>query len=134
MNQQSVDSYYAGQASGGYYSAPMFQQGHGLGGLFSSLFRAMAPVARAVAPVLRRGARSVGYELLRSGADIANDIADGSDLRTATKKGATQFGSRLGKNLKKGAVAVKRQYNRSSDQRRYINKKKRGAVNDIFDD
>jgi 23S rRNA G2069 N7-methylase RlmK/C1962 C5-methylase RlmI len=119
------------------YSAPMYQQGHGLGGLFSSPFRAIAPVARAALPAIRKGARTAGYEMLRTAADVAEDVMDGEDIRTATKKQGKQFACRV---VKKATKAAKRRVNRELDQhipRNYIKRRRqqqqRQHTTDIFD-
>jgi hypothetical protein len=81
MAQSDVDNYYQNQASG-YYSGPMVQRGHGLGGLFSSLFRTIAPM---IAPVLKSGAKAVAREALRTGTQIASDYISGDKISAATR-------------------------------------------------
>ncbi len=64
--------YYANQAGG--TSLPVFrgaayQQGHGLGSLFSSL-------ARFAVPLLKRGAKYLGRHALNTGVQVARDVLE----------------------------------------------------------
>ena len=53
-------------------------RGHGLGGFFSSLFR------RAL-PFLQLGAKYAGKKLVRTGANVLDDIIEGHEPKTALK-------------------------------------------------
>lgn len=80
-----VESYYLRQATGGmsHFSGPASQQGHGIGGIFSSLFRAAVPLFRKAAPVLKSAAKVVAKEAARTGVNVLNDVVDGSSLKSA---------------------------------------------------
>ena len=98
-----LQNYYINQARGGtpsYYVGPSHQKGHGLGGIFSSLFRAAMPVFKSVAPVLKRGAKAVAREAITTGAQIASDALAGDDWKESAAKHGNLASQRL---LKKGA-------------------------------
>ena len=82
-NQQALNSYYAHQTGNGYsgvFRGPVYQRGHGLGGLFGRLFRAAVPVFKStVAPALKRGAKAIAREALRTGVGVATDALDGQN-------------------------------------------------------
>jgi len=59
------------------------QKGHGLGSILSGFFRSAMSL-------LRRGLSFFGKEALRTGAQIANDVADGQNLGDSAKKRVTQ--------------------------------------------
>ena len=52
-----------------FYGARM-QRGHGLGSIFSGLFRSIFPMLKRVAPV-------IGKKALQTGIDIVSDVAAG---------------------------------------------------------
>lgn len=72
-------SYYHQQAGGGvgaiYRGAP-YQKGHGIGSFLGGLFRS-------VMPLLKSGARAVGKETLRAGANIIDDMSNNTSLKEA---------------------------------------------------
>ncbi|GFU57489.1 uncharacterized protein F54H12.2 [Trichonephila clavipes] len=70
------EDYFIDQAGNGlsYYQGQSFQKGYGIGGWFKRLFRSALPF-------LSRGAKSVGKEVLRTGAQIANDLLEGRNLQ-----------------------------------------------------
>ena len=79
-NQGALDHYYKYQSGGGVNTSKDlgYQRGHGLGGLFGSLFRAAVPVFKGtVAPMLKRGAKAVAREALSTGVGVAGDMLDG---------------------------------------------------------
>ena len=55
------------------------QRGHGLGSLISELFR------KAV-PMLKRGLASFGKHALKTGLEIANDVAERENFKESAKK------------------------------------------------
>ena len=55
-----------------YYSERQFQRGYGRGGLFSS-------IGRAVITMIKSGIKTVGKEVLRSGAELASDALQGKN-------------------------------------------------------
>jgi hypothetical protein len=60
------------QQGGGFIGQP-YQRGAGIGSFFRSLFRMAAPV-------LKRAAKAVGKQVLKTGADVVVDVARGGDL------------------------------------------------------
>ena len=92
-NPKDYENYYVTQVGKGmpYYSGRQFQRGHGLsGGLFSS-------IGSAVLPMIKSGIKTVGKEVLRSGAKLASDALQGKNL----KKGAIHRAKQSGVNLLK---------------------------------
>ncbi len=64
----------------GVFRGEVRQDGHGLGGLLSSLFRK-------VAPLLASTAKTAGKALLRSGAQVLSDVVSGDrDLKSSLKQ------------------------------------------------
>ena len=87
-NNQLYEEYYLNQTKqkGGNLPAfrgSRFQQGYGLGSIFKGLFRwAM--------PHLQQGAKILGKKALQTGAQVAQDVLDGDDVKTAVSKRAKQ--------------------------------------------
>lgn len=80
----SIERYYMNQAAGmPHFAGPSVQQGHGLGGIFSSLFRAAVPLFKKAAPVLTSAVKSVAKEAARTGVDVLDDVLEGSSVRDA---------------------------------------------------
>ena len=77
-NPKDYENYYVTQVGKGmpYYSGRQFQRGYGLGGLFSS-------IGRAVLPMIKSGIKTVGKEVLRSGAELASDALQGKNFKKA---------------------------------------------------
>src|ERR1700690_149125 len=75
------EDYYMNQSGSGM---PVFagyrgQRGHGLGSMLSGLFRSAMPM-------IRRGLAFFGRQALRTGAQIANDVADGESIGNSAKR------------------------------------------------
>ena len=73
VSPDAIAKYYISQAQfggniGEFYSGRKFQRGYGFSSFFSGLFKRMKPL-------LLRGAKAVGKEALRSGANILADVA-----------------------------------------------------------
>jgi hypothetical protein len=87
-------AYYSGQAGGTLqvFRGSHTQRGYGLGGFFASLFR------RAL-PLLTRGAKVVGKELIRTGVDVASDVLEGADIKEAAKTRFVHTGRKLASGL-----------------------------------
>lgn len=121
-----VESYYLRQATGGlsHFSGPSEQQGHGIGGLFSSLFRAAVPLFRKATPVLKSAAKAVAKEAARTGVDVLNDVVDGEKLSDAIAKRGSQGAERI---VKRGARKLQRMMTSSKTIKR-----RRKAPRDIF--
>ena len=54
------------------------QRGHGLGSMLSGLFRSAVPM-------LKRGLATFGKHALKTGLEIASDVADGSSFKDSAK-------------------------------------------------
>ncbi|GFX97562.1 uncharacterized protein F54H12.2 [Trichonephila clavipes] len=82
---KQYENFFIDQAGNGlsYYQSQSFQKGYGIGGWFKRLFRSALPF-------LSRGAKSVGKEVLRTGAQIANDLLEGRNLQESAKERAKE--------------------------------------------
>ena len=75
-----------------YIVGAKVQRGHGLGSLLGGLLRS-------VAPLIRRGAVAVGKRALRTGAQIADDVMNGQNIKQAAKRRVTNAGKDLVRSL-----------------------------------
>lgn len=129
--------YYTNQQQRGL-GVPLFQgsrlqRGHGLGNILSGLFRSALPM-------LKRGLAFFGKQALRTGAQIANDVADGESFTESTKKRVSErikgvfnpenFSSQTGSGARRTS---KRKIKLVISNLNKIKKKKRRKFNDIFD-
>jgi hypothetical protein len=76
------EDYYSRQAGNGafpVYQGARSQRGHGLGSILSGFFRSALPL-------LKRGLSIFGREALRTGAQVANDVAEGQNFGDSAKK------------------------------------------------
>ncbi len=72
--------YGAGSGIGDVFKGDAYQDGYGLGGVLASLFRKAMPI-------LTTAAKTVGKNLLRSGANVVSDIVSGKqDLGSSLKR------------------------------------------------
>ena len=74
------ESYYINQSGHGLsvFQGSRGQRGHGLGSMLSGLFRSALPM-------IKRGLSAFGKHALKSGLEIANEVADGRSLRDASQ-------------------------------------------------
>lgn len=74
-------AYYLNQAGTGLpvIRGSLNQRGHGLGSLFSSLFKVATPL-------LKRGGQYLARHALKTGAAIANDVLAGENFRNAARR------------------------------------------------
>jgi hypothetical protein len=80
-SKQLFEEYYTNQSGNGfnpYYQGSRGQRGHGLGSILSGFFRTAFPI-------LKRGLAIFGREALRTGAKIANDVADGESIGNSAR-------------------------------------------------
>ena len=84
------------------YSGLPYQRGAGIGNVFRGLIRFLLPVAKTVG-------KSLGKQALRTGAQIASDLAEGRDLEGTVKARGVQAIKAMGKKgkTKKKKVAQK---------------------------
>jgi hypothetical protein len=75
------EDYYMAQSGNGLpvFEGSRGQRGHGLGSMLSGLFRSAMPM-------LKRGLQIFGRHALRTGAQIANDVADGGNFGESARK------------------------------------------------
>lgn len=75
--------YYDQSGSGFLNSVEVYrgqpQRGHGLGNFFRSL-------GRTVMPLISKGARAIGKQVLRTGAEVASDVLSGENVGESIKK------------------------------------------------
>lgn len=84
--RKGKSSQYGGSLAA--FHGARIQRGYGLGSLFGSL-------ARAVLPIFKQGAKTVGKAAVRTGFDIAKDVLAGQNLKTAAKNRARETGTRM---------------------------------------
>lgn len=82
----------------GTYTGERYQRGYGLGAIFGSLLRSIMPFAKNVG-------RAVGKQALRTGASVAQDVLDGTDIRESLKIRGKQGMRQV---ARKGIHAVRR--------------------------
>ncbi|GFV43134.1 uncharacterized protein F54H12.2 [Trichonephila clavipes] len=96
-----------------YYQSQSFQEGCGMGGGFKK---------RSALSFLSRGAQSVGKEVLRTGAQIANDLLEGRNSQKSAEERAKETGRILAKKAIKKADMLDRgkAYKRKKKLPKYI--------------
>ena len=110
------DRYYLDQAGSGnnVFAGSRTQRGHGLGSIFSGLFKAAAPL-------LKRGAKALGTQALKTGMEIAGDVIDGKNIKTAALSRARNAGSELRNraldNVREGPPGRRRKSKRNKKRR-----------------
>ena len=87
-NPQLYEDYYLLQTRKGYFSDSQRQLGYGLRNIFASL-------GRSVLPLVKRGAKSIGKEVLKSGTNFVSDILEGKNLKQAALNRTKETGSNL---------------------------------------
>jgi hypothetical protein len=65
-----------------------YQRGHGLGSIFESLFKSAVPL-------LKRGAKNLGREALKTGLNLASDVMERQNVIQATKSRLKSTGQKL---------------------------------------
>jgi hypothetical protein len=95
---KAYHDYYLHQAGRGYtvYVGTRYQRGHELGIIFGGLFKAAVPL-------LKKGAKTLGREALKTGLNIAEDVVAGKNLKQATKSRLKSTGQNL---LQKAIIGV----------------------------
>ena len=127
---KAYQEYYLRQTGKGYpvFAGRRYQRGHGLGSIIGNLFKSAVPM-------LKKGAKAIGKEALRTGLGIASDVMEGQNIKQAAEtrvKGA-------GRNLVQktidavgppGEKAIKEPVKRKPARRRQTVKQRRPK--DIF--
>ena len=91
------------------------QRGYGLGSILSGVFRTAIPF-------LKRGAKALGKEALRTGVNIGQDVLSGQNLRTA----ARQRGLESIRNVAKKSTRRLSSKTRSTPAKKGIKRKRKG--------
>jgi hypothetical protein len=114
-DRDAYASYYLNQGGKGMpvFYGPRIQRGHGIGSLFSGLFRSIFPIFKKVAPVIGRQALSLADDLVQghsfkdaAKARLMEGISEG--INTITSPGNAQSGSGIrGRKRKKKQVSRK---------------------------
>ena len=82
--------YYTNQAGRGYpvYAGRRYQRGHGLGSILGGLFKSAVPL-------LKKGAKALGKEALRTGLNVAADTLEGGNVGESLKRQTKAAGRRV---------------------------------------
>ena len=90
FNHNPYNAYYLAQAGGSLhvYRGRAYQHGHGLGSFFSGLLRSALPL-------FKSGARAIGREVVRTGANVLGDIADNRNVKESFKARLGEAGNSL---------------------------------------
>ena len=137
-SQSSIDDYYTKQtkvSSIPYYSGVSIQRGHGLGNIFASLFRTIAPVFKStVAPMVKQGAKALAKEAISTGAQMATAAIAGDDPRIkdrtkeATKRLLLQGAKKLTSAFEKPKTIPVKRKKIARSSKKYLKRPR-----DIFD-
>lgn len=75
------EDYYIQQSGNGLpvFAGSRMQRGHGLGSMLSGLFRSAVPM-------IKRGLATFGKHALKTGLEIAGDVADGKSFKDSAKE------------------------------------------------
>lgn len=121
------EDHFKHQIGGSFYVGARKQLGYGLGGL-------LAKIGRMVIPILKPVAKSLGRQVLKSGARFAGDVINGQNAKQAFKQNLQQGAKELFMNTtQRGRVrkkVVKRGRGRKNNA---ISNLKRPRQQDIFD-
>ena len=87
---KAYENYYLSQVGHGmpYFAGARVQQGYGLGNLFSS-------IVKSVLPLVKKGAKTLGKQVLQSGVDFASDVLQGKNVKQAAIDQAKAAGTNL---------------------------------------
>lgn len=111
--------YYSAQSGSGMpvFQGSRGQRGHGLGSMLSGLFRSAMPM-------LQRGLAIFGKQALKTGLEVANDMADGSSFSDSARR-------RVPTGIKRTIETVA---NQSGSGKRRVNIKKRKGITRHYKD
>ena len=117
---KAYENYYLSQVGHGmpYFAGARVQQGYGLGNLFSS-------IAKSVLPLVKKGAKTLGKQVLQSGVEFASDVLHGKNAKQAAIDQAKAAGSNL-------LQAAQQKIGKRKAAPRKVQKKKRKRHHDIF--
>ena len=129
------EDYYLQQSGSGLpiFQGSRGQRGHGLGSMLSGLFRSAVPM-------IKRGLATFGKHALKTGLEIASDVADGASFKDSAKArilpsilpGIKRFADEeIFSNQSGSGRRMKTSKRRKSSKRRKIAKRK--SSKDIFE-
>ena len=123
-DRRLFEEYYVNQAGNGYpvFAGSRIQRGHGLGSVFSGLFKAATPL-------LKRGAKALGKKALKTGMELANDLIEGKNFKTAAKDRLKKAGSSL---MEEAVGSLRRPPGKRAKKRERTSLIKRGAIKSIY--
>ena len=128
-SRDQYETYYLTQSGNGLpvFQGSIGQRGHGLGSMLSGLFR------RAL-PMIKSGLASLGKHALKTGLEIANDVADGSTFKDSAKARVLPGIKRFAQSdiFSNQSGSGKRRRKRGS-RKRVSNRKVKRIKRDIFD-
>jgi len=119
----AYEDYYLKQSGSGMpvFQGARMQRGHGLGSILSGFFRSAWPL-------IQTGAKAFGKQVLRTGLQIANDVAEGHKFKESSKRripeGIKAFASSNDFNMQSGSGKKRR--------KRQTKKKNKRIKHDIF--
>jgi hypothetical protein len=126
---KAYQDYYIHQAGKGYpvFAGRRYQRGHGLGSIFGGFFKAAMPL-------LKKGAKALGREALKTGLSIAGDVVQGRNIKQTAKSRLKSTGQNLLQKamdtVRSPGRAMKGPAKRKKTRRRQP--KQRSISNDIF--
>ena len=87
---KAYQDYYIHQTGKGYpiFAGRRYQRGQGLGSIFGGLFKAAMPL-------LKKGAKNLGREALKTGLNISGDVVQGRNIKQAAKSRLKSTGQNL---------------------------------------
>ena len=117
---KAYENYYLSQVGHKmpYFVGARVQQGYGLGNLFSS-------IAKSVLPLVQKGAKTLGKQVLQSGVEFASDVLHGKNAKQAAIDQARAAGSNL-------LQVAQQKIGKRKAAPRKVQKKKRKRHHDIF--
>jgi hypothetical protein len=93
-DKRAFENYYCCQSGDGMpvFAGARYQRGHGIGSLFSGLFRSIMPLIKKAAPI-------IGRKALEAGANIIGDVGSGRSFKDSAKQHASNAFSESIKSL-----------------------------------
>ena len=125
---KAYENYYLSQVGHGmpYFAGARVQQGYGLGNPFSF---------KSVLPLVKKGAKTLGKQVLQSGVEFASDVLHGKNAKQAAIDQARAAGSNLLQVAKQQVgkrKAAQQKIGKRKAAPRKVQKKKRKRHHDIF--
>lgn len=126
-SQPYIHKYYSDQVGDGVgvvFEGSTIQRGSGVGNLLSGIFKSTLPL-------LKTGAKTIGKELLRTGASVAKDALQGRNFAESASENFKEAGSNLLDNLAQSLSNPPRRPKRKSSNKSK-KKTKRRKTQDLF--